>query len=55
MPVAALVAVGLAAAPSDPGASAQADVVIGEDGRIRAIRIVSLYSSAFISDRRINQ
>jgi hypothetical protein len=54
MPVTALVAVGLAAAVADPAASAQADVVVGEDGRIRAIRLVSLRSSAFDSDRRIN-
>jgi hypothetical protein len=51
MPVSALVAVGLSDAPADPGGSAQADVVVGEDGRIRAIRLVSFYGS----DRRINQ
>jgi hypothetical protein len=51
MPVAALVAVGLTTAAADPSASAQADVVVGEDGRIRAIRLVSLSSS----DRRINR
>jgi hypothetical protein len=54
MPVTALVAVGLTAAVPDPAASAQADVMVGEDGRIRAIRLVSLHSSAFNSDRRIN-
>ncbi len=55
LPVAALMAVGLAASIPDPGASAQADVVVGEDGRIRAIRLVSFNSSAFNPDRRINQ
>lgn len=55
MPVTALVAVGFAAAVPDPAASAQADVVVGEDGRIRAIRLVSFNSSASDTDRRINQ
>jgi hypothetical protein len=51
MPVAALVAVGLTSAAPDPGASAQADVVVGEDGRIRAIRLVSFYSSYWRIDQ----
>jgi hypothetical protein len=55
MPVTALVAVGLTAAVPDPAASAQADVVVGEDGRIRAIRLVSFNSSVSNTDRRINQ
>jgi hypothetical protein len=54
MPVAALVAVGLTATAPDPSASAQADVVVGEDGRIRAIRLVSFHNSALDTDRRIN-
>jgi hypothetical protein len=54
MPVAALVAVGLATTVPDPGASAQADAVVGEDGRIHAIRLVSLYSPIFNSERGIN-
>jgi hypothetical protein len=55
MPVTALLAVGLTAAVPDPGASAQADVVVGEDGRIRAIRLVSFFSSASDTNRRIKQ
>jgi hypothetical protein len=51
IPVAALVAIGLTAPAPDPAASAQADVVVGEDGRIRAIRLVAFESS----DRRIHQ
>jgi len=41
MPVSALVAVGLASAAADPTATAPADVIVGEDGRIRALRLVS--------------
>jgi hypothetical protein len=53
MPVTALTAVGLTVATPDPGASAQADVIVGEDGRIRAIRLLSISDS--ISDRSIHQ
>jgi hypothetical protein len=52
MPVTALAAVGLAVAAPDPRASAQTDVIIGEDGRIRAIRLLSI--SDFNSDRSVN-
>jgi hypothetical protein len=45
MPVAALTAVGLRVAAPDASANAQADVIIGEDGRIRAIRLLSISSS----------
>jgi hypothetical protein len=51
MPVTGLVAMGLTGWAPDPAASAQADVMVGEDGRIRAIRLVSLYNS----DRRIDR
>ena len=51
MPVTALVAVGLAAAAPDPSAYAQADALVSEDGRIRALRLVSYESSDFSSDR----
>jgi hypothetical protein len=47
MPVTALAAVGLAVAVPDPAARAQADVLVGEDGRIRAIRLVSLSDPLF--------
>jgi hypothetical protein len=52
MPVTALVAVGLAVAAPDPRASAQTDVIVGEDGRIRAIRLLSISTSS--SDRSVN-
>jgi hypothetical protein len=55
MPVAALTAVGLTTVAPDPLASAQADVVVGEDGRIHAIRLRSLYSPISDSERSINQ
>jgi hypothetical protein len=45
MPVTALAAVGLAVAAADPRASAQTDVIVGEDGRIRAIRLLSISTS----------
>ena len=54
MPVTALVAVGLANAAPDPSAVAQADALVSEDGRIRALRLVSYQSSDFSSDRRTN-
>jgi len=52
MPVTALAAVGLTVAASDPSASAQTDVIVGEDGRIRAIRLLSISNSNF--DRSVN-
>lgn len=42
MPVAALAAAGLTVTVPDPRASAQTDVIVGEDGRIRAIRLLSI-------------
>jgi hypothetical protein len=45
IPVAALAAAGLTAALPDPRASAQTDVLVGEDGRIRAVRLVSISGS----------
>ena len=42
MPVAALTAVGLTVPTADSSASAQADVIVGEDGRMRAIRVLSI-------------
>jgi len=42
MPVAALIAAGLPMQTADPGARAEADVVVGQDGRARAIRLVSI-------------
>lgn len=42
MPVAALIAAGFHVATSDAGAEARADVMIGEDGRARAVRLISI-------------
>jgi hypothetical protein len=42
VPVAALIAAGLPVRTADPGARAQADVVVGQDGRMRAIRLISI-------------
>jgi hypothetical protein len=42
MPVAAMIAAGLPLDVADSGAHAQADVLVGEDGRARAIRLVSI-------------
>ncbi len=42
MPVAALIAAGFAVTTSDAGAEASADVIIGEDGRARAVRLISI-------------
>jgi hypothetical protein len=42
MPVAALIAAGFPVATSDAGAEASADVMIGEDGRARALRLISI-------------
>jgi hypothetical protein len=53
MPVSALAAAGLPVATPDPGASARTEVMIGEDGRIRAIRLLSISDSN--SDRSIHQ
>ena len=42
LPVAALIAQGFPMATSDAGAAARADVLIGEDGRARAVRLISI-------------
>jgi hypothetical protein len=55
MPIAALTAVGFPLAAPDPEASAQADVVVGEDGRIRAIRLLSISDSNSNPSRRMTQ
>jgi hypothetical protein len=40
IPVAALIAVGLAVRTADAGARVEADVMVGQDGRARAVRLV---------------
>lgn len=42
LPVAALIAAGVPTSLMDPGALAQTDVLVGQDGRARAIRLVSV-------------
>ncbi len=42
IPVSALIAAGLPVRVSDPGARARADLVVGEDGRARAVRLISV-------------
>jgi hypothetical protein len=42
LPVAALIAAGLPMRTADPGAQAEADVIVGQDGRPRAVRLVSI-------------
>jgi hypothetical protein len=42
MPVAALIAAGFPVATSDASAEASADVIIGEDGRARAVKLISI-------------
>ncbi len=49
VPVRALIAAGFEVRVSDPGASVQADVMVSQDGRPRAIRPVSFN----MSDRRL--
>ena len=44
LPVAALIAAGLQLRTADPGARAEADVVVGQDGRARAVRLISISS-----------
>jgi hypothetical protein len=41
LPVAALIAAGLSVRTADPGARVEADVLVGQDGRARAVRLVS--------------
>lgn len=47
VPVAALIAAGLTMRVRDMSASASADVLVGEDGRARAVRLVSVSDSNF--------
>jgi hypothetical protein len=42
VPVAALIAAGFPMRTADPGARAEADVVVGQDGRARAVRLISI-------------
>jgi len=42
LPVAALISAGLPIQTANPGAQAQADVMMGEDGRVRAVRLISV-------------
>jgi len=42
VPVAALIAVGLPMSMADPAALARADVLVGQDGRARAVRLISI-------------
>jgi hypothetical protein len=42
VPVAALIAAGFPMQTADPGARAEADVVVGQDGRARAVRLISI-------------
>ncbi len=44
LPVSALVAAGLPLRTADPGAQAEADVIVGQDGRPRAVRLISITS-----------
>ena len=44
VPVAALIAAGFLVQTPDPGAQAEADVLVGQDGRPRAVRLVSVSS-----------
>jgi hypothetical protein len=42
LPVAALISAGLPVRTSDAGAQVEADVLVGQDGRARAVRLVSV-------------
>ncbi len=44
VPVAALIAAGLPMRTDDPAGQAEADVLVGQDGRPRAVRLVSISS-----------
>lgn len=44
LPVSALIAAGLPMRTADQGARAEADVVVGQDGRARAVRLISISS-----------
>ncbi|HVV46399.1 MAG TPA: hypothetical protein VHC72_14400 [Bryobacteraceae bacterium] len=45
MPVAALIAAGLPVGTADPAGQVRTDVLVGQDGRARAVRLVSVASS----------
>jgi len=45
VPVSQLIAAGLPMRTTDVGAQAEADVVVGQDGRARAVRLVSVSST----------
>jgi hypothetical protein len=45
IPVTALIAAGFRVPATDPGATVQADVLVSQDGRARAIRPISISSS----------
>jgi hypothetical protein len=45
LPVSALIAAGFPLHVSDPGARARADLVVSEDGRARAVRLISISNS----------
>ncbi len=45
IPVSALIAAGFQMSAADPGATVQADVLVSQDGRARAIRPISILSS----------
>ena len=51
LPVAAIIAAGLPLKVADAGAHAQADVLVGEDGRARAIRLISISNSEQETDQ----
>jgi hypothetical protein len=44
LPVAALIAAGFRMQTADLGAEAEADVIVGQDGRARAVRLISISS-----------
>ncbi len=44
LPVAALIAAGFRMQTADLGAQAEADVIVGQDGRPRAVRLISISS-----------
>lgn len=44
MPVSELIAAGFRMQTADPGAEAEADVMVGQDGRPRAVRLISISS-----------
>jgi hypothetical protein len=45
LPVSALTSTGLRIATADTGATAQADLIVGEDGMARAVRVISILNN----------